>query len=100
MVAVGYHKRAGLAQQKGRRRNAETPMRPSDAPFVHAPFEGGRDIPRSKPNASRAERHLIAPDSAPQVFAAPMSLNSTPPFALSSLADSTIVIVTALGSTL
>jgi hypothetical protein len=44
MVIVGYHKRAGTAQQKGRRRNAETPMRLSDAPSVHAPFEGGRDI--------------------------------------------------------
>jgi hypothetical protein len=45
MVAVGYHKRAGTAQQKGRRRNAETPMRLSDALLVHTPFEGGRGIP-------------------------------------------------------
>ena len=43
---------------------------------------------------------MIVPHNASQVLGAPMSLKSTPPFALSSFADSTMVIVTALGSTL
>jgi hypothetical protein len=43
---------------------------------------------------------VLSPNEACQVFAAPMSLKSTPPLALSSFADSTMVIVTALGSTL
>src|SRR6266446_6589725 len=47
-----------------------------------------------------ASRSALSPNEASQVFAAPMSLKSTPPLALSSFADSTMVIVTALGSTL
>lgn len=53
--------------------------------------------PRS---AKREGASAITPHKASQVFAAPMSLKSTPPFALSSFADSTMVMVTALGSTL
>ena len=55
MVAVGYHKRATIDQQKGRRRNAETPMRLSDAPLMHTPFAGRRD----GLEASRMHRELI-----------------------------------------
>jgi hypothetical protein len=52
-----------------------------------------------RPFRAAATESAVALSDAGYFFAGAMSLNSTPPFALSSLADSTIVIVTALGST-
>src|SRR5215813_1495036 len=77
----------------GRERQSDTGSTPG---LGSKKLERRRVEGRGKP----ASYSVLSPNEACQVFAAPMSLKSTPPLALSSFADSTMVIVTALGSTL
>ena len=97
---------------KGTERSSTAPLLPTVA--ARGGTQGGRgnQIPSAWIGSKKLDRRwvevrdkpasysVLSPNEACQVFAAAMSLKSTPPLALSSFADSTMVIVTALGSTL